>query len=300
MRRLRQGDTVALIAPSGPPDPLLLARGRHVLGGLGLNVVVAARALSRRRYLAGPDFARAADLQEAWCDPAVQAIVCVRGGYGATRLLDLLDWDAMAAAEPKPLVGSSDVTALHQALSIRLGVPSMFGPMAACQALGGPDGPEPHTFAHFRGSLFEGAAARPIPGTAVLVPGQASGPVIGGNLSLLAALCGTPYALRAEGRIVLLEDVTEAPYRIDRMVTQLLQAGCLQGAAGIALGSWVDCGDPLPILAELLTPLEIPVIAGLPLGHGSPQFSVWLGADGAIDTESCSLAGTLRDRETAS
>jgi muramoyltetrapeptide carboxypeptidase len=300
MRRLRHGDTVALVAPSGPPDPVQLARGRHVLAGLGLNVVVAPRALGRRGYLAGPDSARAADLQEAWCDPAVHAVVCVRGGYGATRLLGLLDWDAMAAAAPKPLVGSSDITALHQAFSARLGVISLFGPMAACLSLGGPDGPEPHTLAHLRGTLFAGAAARPIPGTAVLVPGQAAGPMTGGNLSMLAALCGTPYALRAEGRIVLLEDVGEAPYRIDRMLTQLLQAGCLDGAAGFALGSWVDCGDSLPVLVERLAPLGVPIIAGLPVGHGSPQFSVWLGADGAIDTESCSLAGTLRDRETAS
>ncbi|MFD0891557.1 LD-carboxypeptidase, partial [Streptosporangium algeriense] len=117
-------------------------------------------------------------------------------------------------------------------------------------------------------------------------------PVTGGNLSLLAALCGTPYELRARGRIVLLEDVTEAPYRIDRMLTQLLMSGALDGAAGFALGSWVRCGDPYPVLRERLAPLGVPVIAGLPVGHGTPQLSVLLGALGAIDAESCSLTGS--------
>lgn len=218
----------------------------------------------------------------------MSAVFCARGGYGATRLLGLLDWDAMRAADPKALVGSSDVTALHSAFAVELGVASWFGPMPASATISDPAGPEPRTFESLTAALA--GAPPPITGDRVIVPGEVTAPVTGGNLSLLAALCGTPYALSARGRIVLLEDVGEAPYRIDRMLTQLLQAGALDGAAGFVLGSWIDCGDPYPVLEELLTPLGVPVIAGLPIGHGEPQFSVLLGTLGAIDAKSCSLA----------
>jgi muramoyltetrapeptide carboxypeptidase len=297
-RRLREGDTVALVAPCGPVDPGRLDRGRRILADLGLKVVIGAGVLDRSGFLAGSDDGRARDLQQAWCDPSVSAVICARGGYGATRLLGLLDWAAMKAAGPRILLGSSDVTALHRAFAVRLGVASCFGPMPACALLGEQGGPDAASLARLRAALFEGEAIEPVTGTGVIVPGRAEGPLTGGNLSLLAALCGTPHAMRAGGGIVLLEDVGEAPYRIDRMLTQLLQAGCLDGAAGVALGSWVDCGDPLPVLAERLTPLGVPVIAGLPVGHGTPQFSAWLGVDAVIDTQSCSLTSLFRDQAT--
>ncbi|WP_248961501.1 S66 peptidase family protein [Sphaerisporangium perillae] len=297
--RLRPGDRVAVVAPSGPVDPVRLARGRQVLTEVGLDVVVMPRVLNRRGYLAGSDAGRAADLQEAWCDPDVRAVICARGGYGATRLLDLLDWQAMEAARPKILLGSSDITALHQAFAVRLGVASCFGPMPACSTLSDAEGPEQATLAHLCASLFESEMPDPVAGEQVIVPGHAEGPLTGGNLALLAALCGTPYAMRGQGHIVLLEDVGEDPYRIDRMLTQLLQAGCLTGALGIVLGSWVDCGDPMGVLVDRLAPLEVPTIAGLPIGHGTPQFTAWLGADAVIDTESCSLTCLFRDPATA-
>ncbi|MFC0863065.1 LD-carboxypeptidase [Sphaerimonospora cavernae] len=303
-RRLRPGDTVALVAPAGPVDPVRLARGRELLVELGLEVVIGAHLLDRDGFLAGADTGRAADLQEAWCDPGIAAVVCARGGYGTTRLLDLLDWEAMAAAEPKILLGSSDITALHRAFADRLGVATLFGPMPATVVMGGPEGPDQDSFASLKAALFEGGHLAPIIGDRLLVPGRAgdavvTGPVVGGNLALLAALCGTPYALRAEGCVVLLEDVTEEPYRIDRMLTQLRQAGCFDGALAFALGSWVECGDPLPVLAERLAPLGVPVIAGLPVGHGAPQLSVWMGAYGVIDTELYSLTNMFRDPEAA-
>ena len=294
---LRPGDTVAVVAPCGPVDSGGVARGVRVLEGLGLKVVTGAHLLDRDRYLAGSDAARAADLSDAWCDPEVSAVFCARGGYGATRILDLLDWDALRAAGPKTLVGSSDVTALHRAFAVELGLASLFGPMPAGAVISDPAGPEPRTFEHYTAALA--GDPPPITGDRVIVPGEVAAPVTGGNLSLLAALCGTPYELAARGRIVLLEDVSEAPYRIDRMLVQLLQAGCLEGAAGFVLGSWVDCGDPYPVLEELLAPLGAPVIAGLPVGHGQPQSSVLLGALGAIDTKSCSLAYSIRDSSKA-
>jgi muramoyltetrapeptide carboxypeptidase len=171
--------------------------------------------------------------------------------------------------------------------------------MLASQVLGDPGGPEPVTLDHLYASLFEAEMPGPIAGDRVIVPGQAEGPLAGGNLALLAALCGTPYALRGEGRVILLEDVGEQPYRVDRMLTQLLQAGCLNGAAGIVLGSWVDCGDAMGVLVERLAPLEVPMISGLPIGHGTPQFTAWMGAEAVIDTESCSLTCLFRDPATA-
>lgn len=296
---MQPGDTVAVVSPSGPVDAVLLGRGVERLEGLGLKVVVGPHVLDRQDldYLAGPDAARAADLESAWCDPAVGAVFCARGGYGAARLLGLLDWDRMRAAGPKVLIGSSDITALHQAFAAELGVPTLHGPMPGGLLLGGEQGPEPATWEHLRAALF--GTPPPVTGDLVLAPGRAAGVLSGGNLSLLASLCGTDHQPSFAGRIALLEDIGEQPYRVDRLLTQLLQAGAFAGVRGIALGSWVDCGDPRPVLRDRLLPLGVPILAGLPIGHGSPQMSVWLGALGVIDTESCSLSGPFWDEEQA-
>lgn len=296
---MQQGDTVAIVMPSGPPAAAHLERGVRRLEGLGLKVVVGAHALDRQEldYLAGEDAARAADLQAAWCDPAVSVVFCGRGGYGAARLLGLLDWDAMRAAGPKVLVGSSDITALHNAFAIELGVPTLHGPMPACDTIAAEEGPEPRSWESLRAALAGERAT--VHGDRVLVPGRAEGVLTGGNLSLLASMCGTRYQPSFDGKLVLLEDIGEEPYRIDRMLTQLSQAGAFEGVRGIVLGSWVDCGDPYPVLRDRLASLGVPVLAGLPVGHGSPQMSVWLGELGVIDTESCSLAGPIRDGERA-
>ncbi|MEV0622148.1 LD-carboxypeptidase [Nonomuraea sp. NPDC050404] len=309
---MQQGDTVAIVSPSGPASAVLFKRGVKRLEELGLKVVVGPHALDRQElpYLAGDDAARAADLQAAWCDPAVSAVFCSRGGYGAARLLDLLDWDAMREAGPKVLLGSSDITALHNAFAVELGVPTLHGPMTACALIAGDEaGPEPRTWESLRSALFgttsgttSGTAsgtAETVQGDRVLAPGRAEGVVSGGNLSLLASMCGTRWQPSFDGGIAFLEDVGEEPYRIDRMLTQLLQAGVFDGVRGIALGSWVECGDPYPVLADRLGPLGVPIVAGLPVGHGSPQHSIWLGALGVIDTESCSLAGGIRNEEQA-
>ncbi|MFE3453568.1 LD-carboxypeptidase [Nonomuraea sp. NPDC059194] len=295
--RLRADDTVAIVSPSGPPNAALLHRGVKLLEGLGLKVVLGPHVLDRQGYLAGCDADRAADLQAAWCDPAVSAVFCSRGGYGAARILDLLDWHAMRAAGPKILLGSSDITALHHVFNVELGLPTLHGPMPACRPLTFEEEPEPATWEHLRAALS--GQSPPVTGDRVLREGRAEGVLAGGNLSLLASLCGTRYQPSFADRLVLLEDIGEQPYRIDRMLTQLLQSGALDGVRGIALGSWVECGDPYPVLAERLVPLGVPVIAGLTVGHGTPQRSVWLGSLGVIDTESCSLTGLLGAAEQA-
>lgn len=288
---MRPGDTVAVVSPSGPPNAAWLRRGVRELEAFGLKVVLGEHVGERQSldYLAGSDQARAADLQAAWCDPAVSAVFCSRGGYGAARLLELLDWEAMRAAGPKTLIGFSDITALHQAFWMELGHPTLHGPMPGYLPFVDGQGPEPLSWEHLRAALFE--EQLPVLGDRVLAPGRAEGVLVGGNLSVIAALCGTRYQPTFAGKIVFLEDIDEEPYRIDRMLTQLLQSGAFDGVRGIALGSWVDCEDPYPVLQDRLLPLGVPILAGLPVGHGTPQLSVWLGALGVIDTESCSLAG---------
>lgn len=308
--RLRPGDRVAVIAPSGPVDPGRLESGCGVLRDLGLDVVVAKHALDRVNLggagqvrddwqrLAGTDADRAADLQAAWCDPEVRAVVCARGGYGATRVLDHLDWAALAEAAvtdrgPKLLHGSSDITALHTAFGDRFGITTSFGPMPAGVLLSDGAGDDHEaSLASLRAAWF-GSAPAAVRGTHALSPGRAEGPLTGGTLALLTAMLGTPCApAPAAGRIVFLEDVAEAPYRIDRMLTQLLQAGWFDGAAGVVLGPWTDCGDPAEadaVVAGRLGPLGVPILAGVPAGHGPRQLTLELGARVLLDADACVL-----------
>lgn len=295
-RRLGPGDRVAVIAPSGPLEPERLDRGCAVLAGLGLDVVVGAHARDVAGHLAGSDADRAADLQSAWLDARVRAVVCARGGYGAVRLLDLLDWDAMRAAASGPngppvFVGASDVTSLHLAIARHLGVATLFGPMAAAQILAG-ERPEPATLAHLATTLTDPGGAQVLGGggVRVLEPGT-SGPLVrgvgtGGTLALLAAAVGTPEAPRLAGGVLFLEDVGEPPYRIDRMLTQLIRAGSLDGVCAVVAGDWDRCGPVAAIdavLRERLGPLGVPILAGLEFGHGPVQLTVPLGAAMTVD-----------------
>lgn len=284
---LRAGARVAVVAPSGPPDQARLERGCAVLKGLGFEVIVGSHALDRSAagltYLAGTDADRAADLEQAWCDPGIDAVFCARGGYGATRVLDHLDWAAMRRATPKLLHGSSDITALHVAFGRRLSVATSFGPMVATIAE-----EDTETLGHLRASVLGDAA--PAHGSHALRGGRAEGTLTGGNLTLLTALLGTPHAPEpAAGRIVFLEDVDEAPYRVDRMLTQLRQAGWFDDVAGIVLGTWVGCGDVAPVLADRLVPLGVPILAGVLAGHGPRQLTLRLGALVTLDADALVL-----------
>ncbi|MEV7062789.1 LD-carboxypeptidase [Streptomyces collinus] len=300
--RLAPGARVAVVAPSGPVPEERLEAGLDILRGWGLDPVVAPHVLDRQReldYLAGTDEQRAADLQAAWCDPSVAAVLCARGGYGAQRMVDLLDWAAMRAAGPKVFAGFSDVTVLHQAFATRLGLVTLYGPAAAgvdflknARAQG-----------HLRASLFEPESVRTLtavpPGGTALVPGRARGVTLGGCLSLLASDLGTPHARPgARGGLLLMEDVGESPYRLDRYLTQLLRTGWLDGAAGIVLGSWADCGPReglRAVFADRLGGLGVPVVEEFGFGHGEGALTMPLGAVAELDTE----AGTLTLDEPA-
>lgn len=290
--RLAPGARVAVVAPSGPVPEEALQTGLDILRGWDLEPAVAPHVLDTHHefdYLAGTDANRAADLQRAWCDPGVDAVLCARGGYGAQRMVDLLDWDAMRAAPPKVFVGYSDITALHEAFAVRLGVSTLHGPMVAtADFLKNARAQE-----HLRATLFEPETVRVISageGRGVLVPGTARGVTLGGCLSLLAADLGTAGArASARGGLLCLEDVGEEAYRIDRYLTQLLRGGLLDGVTGILLGSWADC-DPLrALLADRLGGLGVPVVEEFGFGHCDGALTVPLGVSGELDAD----AGTL-------
>ncbi|MDT0472845.1 LD-carboxypeptidase [Streptomyces sp. DSM 41014] len=292
-RRLAPGARIAVVAPSGPVPEERLAAGLDVLRGWDLDPVVAPHVLDRHGefgYLAGTDADRAADLQHAWCDPSTDAVLCARGGYGAQRVVDLLDWEAMRAAGPKVFVGFSDITTLHEAFAVRLGLVTLHGPMAA-----GIDFVK-NTFAqdHLRATLLAPETVRTLTSHGTpLVPGRARGVTLGGCLSLLAADLGTPHARPgARGGLLCLEDVGERTYRLDRALTQLLRAGLLDGVRGLLLGSWQDC-DPYerlrPMLLDRLGGLGVPVVEEFGFGHAPGARTIPFGVTAELDADAATL-----------
>ncbi|MEI7030316.1 LD-carboxypeptidase [Streptomyces pratensis] len=286
--RLRPGSRVAVVAPCGPVPADRLEQGVALLREWGLDPVVGPHVSSAHPeldYLAGADADRAADLQEAWCDPSVEAVLCARGGYGAHRMVDLLDWAAIRAAGPKAFVGYSDATVLHEAFALRAGFSTLHGPMVATEAFL----TEPATREHLRATLFAPETVRTLgrDTAAALVPGRARGVLHGGCVSLLAADAGTPCG-RTHGRggLLVIEDTGEHPYRLDGILTRLLRSGALEGLAGVVCGSWQDCGPYEKIravLADRLGPLGIPVVEELGFGHGPNALTLPLGAPAVLD-----------------
>ncbi|MBT2508945.1 LD-carboxypeptidase [Streptomyces sp. ISL-98] len=293
--RLKQGARVAVVAPSGPVPQERLDAGLDILRGWDLDPVVAPHVVDRHRqfdYLASEDAARARDLEAAWCDPSVDAVICARGGYGVQRMVDLVDWAAMRAAGPKVFVGYSDITALHEAFAVRLGLSTLHGPMVATMSFL----KDPRTRESLRATLFEPESvmtlglqtARP------LVPGRARGITLGGCVSLLAADLGTPHARASvRGGLLLIEDIGEEPYRLDRILTQLLRSGWLDGVAGVALGSWEECGpyeqEVRTLLYDRLVTLGVPVVEELGFGHCATALTMPLGLPAVLDTDTGTL-----------
>lgn len=296
--RLRAGDVVAVVSPSGPVPESRIDRGVAVLRSWGLEVRVMPHARGRhteRGYLAGTDEQRAEDFAAAWLDPDVRAVVCARGGYGAQRMVDLVDWDALRGADPTVLVGFSDVTALHQAVAARLGLVTLYGPMAGAVSFLESRAAQ----RHLRATLYAPESVRVIARRRAhaLRGGAATGVTTGGCLSLLTTSVGTPSTLgTARGGIVLLEDVDERAYRVDSFLTHLRRSGWFDGAAGVALGSWEGCDpDVEDVVAERLDGLGVPVLGELGFGHGPEPRTVPLGVLAHLDAD----AGRLTLEEPA-
>lgn len=303
--RLRAGDTVGLVEPAGfSADAFELSLAQETIAAMGLVARTAPHVAARSGYLAGTDEERAADINAMYADDAVRAVFAVRGGWGCARILPHLDF-GLIRRNPKLLVGFSDITALHLAFAARAGFTTIHGPNAASSW-------GELSWQAFRSLVFDGATPtyrNPVTNedrlvqrmwrTHVIRPGKATGRLLGGNLTVLSALVGTPYLPDFDGAILFLEDVDEAEYRIDRMLTQLALAGILRRVTGVVFGQCTSCRATGPsyggfTLSEVLDhhfkPLGVPVFQGALFGHIANQFSLPVGAMAEIDAD----AGTIR------
>jgi muramoyltetrapeptide carboxypeptidase len=287
---LRPGDEVRVVAPSGVFDQDKLEAGIACLVEAGFVPRYEPEVLSRSRYLAGDDERRASELRRALADSRSRAVWAVRGGFGATRIISTLELAAFREA-PKWFVGFSDATAVHAACA-RAGIASLHGPNVTTL---------PTWTADARRETFELLGGSPVvryAGTSLVTGARAMGPLLGGNLTVLAAMTGTSAMPSFDGAIVLLEDVGERPYRLDRCLTQLLHAGTLARARGVVVGQLTGCEEPgggwtpLEVVGDRLATLGVPVLAGLPFGHEPSARSVLLGGEASVDT----AAGTLEVR----
>jgi muramoyltetrapeptide carboxypeptidase len=280
---------VALVAPSGPLHHHDLDRAVATTRALGWEPVVGDYVLARDGYLAGSDVHRAADLNRFAADSSIEAVWCLRGGYGAMRVLDRIDYEAWRRS-PKTLIGYSDITALHLAIGPRADLVTFHGPTARTNLT-------PFSEASLRAAVSSGSEpCGEAPRASVLHGGCARGRLVGGNLALITALLGTPFAPSLDGAILVLEDVNEAVYRIDRMLTHLSLAGALSRVAGIAFGHFTDIPDepeehrPLfEVLQEFADRCGVPCLANIPLGHVADQWTVPLGALAQLDADARTL-----------
>ncbi len=280
-RHLSPGDTLGIIAPaSAPPEPKAVDQAVDALKHLGFRVKLAPNVHKRHGFFAGTDRERASDLMRMFTDRNVDAVLCVRGGYGTARLLPMLDYKVISA-NPKIFVGFSDITSLHCAFLTNAKLVSFHGPMLVSD-FANMKMPEfalksfLETLSGQGTGLGKGYSGNTVK---VLRRGVAHGRLVGGNLTVLCTLLGTPWMPTLKGRILFIEDIGELPYRFDRMLTQLLNCGLLQQVAGVAIGLNADCEDPKAkvtteyrqsledVLRERLLPLKIPVVMGLPFGH---------------------------------
>ncbi len=287
---LSPGARVALVCGSGPlrgEDDVVRAEAH--CRAFGWVPVRGRHLLARRGYLAGDDGARLADLQWALDDASIDAVWCVRGGYGVTRLLPSLSLEGFAQ-HPKPVIGYSDVTALHCAIASRANAVSFHTHTARADL-------PPMSAASLHSAVTDGQPCGAWPDAAQVRDGRVHGRLAGGNLALLAALCGTPDALRGSGAIIVLEDINEAAYRVDRMLRQLEHSGALSGCVGLAVGQFTlvpedenpDAPDVTAVIAELAGRLGVPCLANLPIGHIADQWTLPLGADATLDTAARTL-----------
>jgi muramoyltetrapeptide carboxypeptidase len=287
--RLQQGDLIGVVAPGSAVDEGRVGEGVRMLERAGFRVRLGASVFSRVGYLAGRDSERLADLHAMFADPEVRGVIAARGGYGCGRLLAQLDVD-LIAAHPKVFAGHSDLTFLLNHILQRAGLVTFHGPMVA--GLSG------------HGEAAEGLL-RTISGARkqwharaqeVVQPGMAEGRLVGGCLSILVSMLGTPYQVETRGRLLFLEEVNEKPFRIDRMLTHLRQAGALDGVAGVIFGEMAGCTAApdelvtvLDVVREAFSSAPYPVAFGLPSGHGLGSVTLPLGVRAQLAGERLTL-----------
>ncbi len=295
---LNPGDKVAIVAPCAAVNPQSLERGAQVLANMGYRVEVSPRALDRDDILAGTDSVRAAEMARFFADPLVKAIFVARGGYGCGRLLPLLDFAAFAR-QPKIFIGFSDVTFLLNALVGQSRLVCFHGPTVAMDLARGLSAT---SLTHMK-DVLEGTTPLPLALQAqeVLQGGSAQGLLVGGCMSVVVAMLGTSFAPSFEGRILLLEDIGEKPYRVDRMLTQLAQSGALSKVAAVVFGGMRGCDDTEDerrlirrFVREQTCALGVPVLAGLNVGHSTENLTIPLGVQVTVDGQNGRLCFTER------
>ena len=311
-RALRPGDTVGLITPSTyVTDPDRIELVRRTISHFGLHPKWGKNVGKREGYLGGSIRGRVDDIHAAFSDPEVKAVFCVRGGYGSAMLLDKIDFD-LIRRNPKIFVGYSDITALHLGIHQRTGLVTFHGPTALSSF-------SDYTIGAFMRALFdprplgvlsnppEKNQLRPNHLTRVLRPGTATGPLIGGNLTLISTTMGTPWEIDTSGRLLFIEDVDEQPYSMDRMLTQLRLAGKFRDIKGLIIGECSGCvpRDYKPsfestfslgeVLDNILGDLKVPVLTGMTIGHTEDQLTLPLGVNATLDA----AAATLTIEESA-
>lgn len=299
---LAPGATLGIIAPASPAcNYLELELGKNLLERLGFQVALAPNTLQQNRYLAGTDKQRLSDLLRMFRDPAIDGLLCLRGGYGCMRLISRIDY-RIIRNNPKILVGYSDITALQLAIWKHAGLVTFSGPMLVSD-FGREAGA--YTIKHFYQAITSPLALRAIPPAPgiksnVIRPGRASGRLLGGNLTLIAATLGTPYEIDTRGAILFLEDVDEEPYRIDRMLQQLRLAGKFRFVAGVVFGEFVGCIPEedtgsftlLEVIKDAMKDITVPSYYGLATGHGVNKATLPLGVKAEIDAGKCLLTIT--------
>lgn len=302
---LRRGDTIGLVGISGAMHEAetKFEKMLEAIDALGYKVVIADSCREEYGYLSGTDESRAQGLNQMFRDDRVDAVVCMRGGYGVARMLEGVDFDAIRA-NPKILLGYSDITALHTAIHEKAGLVTIHGPMPDRTWMEFNDFTRESMLRALTSTEPLGLLSNP-PGMEpqCVVPGRCEGLLVGGNLTLIASACGTPYALDTEGKVLLLEDVGEYIYRLDSMLTQVRQAGLFEKCAGVVLGGFTNCTEEYEryalhledIIRDIIVPAGKPVLANMSIGHTEKKITVPLGVRCAVDAE----AGTLVMTEAA-
>ena len=284
---LRPGDRVGVIAPAGPVKESELQPGISLLESLGYQVALSPNLYGKEDYLAGEDNARLHDLHLMFQDDGIKAILCARGGYGTMRILDRIDF-SLVRANPKIFVGYSDVTALLLAIHEKTDLVTFHGPVLRDLSKNN------HQNLQYLLNLVTSGVDMTVDlrGGMVIHPGYGEGMLLGGNLSLICHLIGTPFMPSCEGALLFIEERGESLYRLDRMITHLRLTGLFERCAGLIIGEFESCGDATSVnrlLAERLSDLQIPVVSGLAVGHGLQNIALPIGIHAALDTESVGL-----------
>jgi muramoyltetrapeptide carboxypeptidase len=285
--RLKEGDRIGIIAPAGPVLQDEIQPGLDFLESLGFEPVCSPHLFDQVGYLAGEDKARLQDLHAMFRDKKIKAVLCARGGYGAHRILQKLDYP-LISQNPKIFVGYSDITALLCALLKKSGMITIHGPVLRDLLKG--DGRNATLLLKLMTS--EELTTVNFPSGTAVKKGRAQGLVFGGNLSLICHLIGTPFLPSFKGKLLFMEEKGEPLYRVDRMLTHLLLSGELEKCAGLMVGTFEECGDPtsvIDLVKERCSRLNMPIMSGLPVGHGEHNVPLPIGVRAVLDTEKMSL-----------